>query len=99
MTWLEALLLGILQGLTEFLPVSSSGHLELGEWLLDVANSDDKTFAVVVHVATALAIIVTFFRSILDLIKGLFEFRLNDSTRYVALLALSMLPILVVGLL
>lgn len=99
MTWYEALLLGLLQGLAEFLPISSSGHLELAEWLLGVENSEDKRFAVVVHVATALATILTFNQSIAALLRGLFEFRRNDSLRYALLLAVSMVPILMVGLL
>lgn len=99
MTWLEALILGILQGLAEFLPISSSGHLEVGEWLLNVKDSNDKRFTIVVHVATALATIITFWPTLVDLLRGVLQFRWNDSTRYVSLITVSMIPILVVGLL
>lgn len=98
MSIIEALILGIIQGLTEFLPVSSSGHLELGKALLNIEASEDVTFTVVVHGATVLSTLVVFRKDILDLIKGLLAFKWNDETKYVAMMALSMLPVVYLGL-
>ncbi len=97
MDWLQALLLGLLQGLTEYLPVSSSGHLELGKVLLG-AEDGGLTFDIIVHVATVLSTLVVLRREIVWLIKGLFRFEWNDETRYVAVIIISMLPVAVVGL-
>ncbi|MFY0627838.1 MAG: undecaprenyl-diphosphate phosphatase [Reichenbachiella sp.] len=97
MTFLEALLLGIIQGLTEFLPVSSSGHLELGSYILGIQSSDNLLFAILVHGATALSTVVIFRKDILDLIKGLLEFRWNDSVKYTLFIVISMIPVGVVG--
>lgn len=99
MSWLEALILGILQGLTEFLPVSSSGHLELGKILMGVEAEKSLMFTVVVHGATVLSTLVVFRREILILLKGLFLFRWNDETRYLSHIVLSMLPVGFVALL
>lgn len=98
MTWLEALILGIIQGLTEFLPVSSSGHLEIGKALLGINAAESLTFTVVVHGATVLSTIVVFRKELLQLLRGSLLLRWNESTRYLSLLFLSMLPVLVVGL-
>ncbi len=108
METLEALLLGLVQGLTEFLPVSSSGHLEIGQKLLNV-NEGGLTFDIVVHVATVLATITIFRKEIWNLIIGFFTKlnpdtdlplwrRLNDAQRYVILIVISMIPIGIVGL-
>lgn len=97
MGWLEALILGIIQGLTEFLPVSSSGHLEIGKQLLGVEATDDLLFTVVVHGATVLSTLVVFRHEILKLLKGLFRFEMNAETVYVFKLLLSMVPILIMG--
>lgn len=94
----EAFLLGLIQGLTEFLPVSSSGHLELGHALLDIHGEDNLLFAVVVHGATVLSTLVVFRQDIIHLLSGLSAFRWNEETRYVALLMLSAVPVAVVGL-
>lgn len=98
MDWLEALILGLIQGLTEFLPVSSSGHLILGEQILGVETSESLAFTVAVHGATVLSTIIIFRHDILLLFKGLFAFRNNDETRYVAKILFSMIPVLIIGL-
>ncbi len=98
MNWIQALILGLLQGLTEFLPVSSSGHLEIGKHLLGIDTPDNLTFTVVVHGATVLSTLVVFRRDIVSLLAGLFKFKWNEETRYVAKIAFSMIPIAVVGL-
>lgn len=97
MSWIEALLLGIIQGLSEFLPISSSGHLELGKAVMGVQVKDPLLFSVAVHGATALSTIVVYRKTILDLIKDLFKFTWNEGTRYITMIALSMLPVAVVG--
>jgi len=94
----QALLLGILQGLTEFLPVSSSGHLEIGHHLLGVTGHNNLLFAVVVHVATVLSTIVVFRKDIAELLKGLFAFKWNEPTIYVSKLVISAIPVLILGL-
>ena len=99
MNALQALLLGIIQGLTEFLPVSSSGHLEIGHTLLGVKGHNNLLFAVVVHGATVLSTLVVFRKDIISLFKGLFAFQWNDETKYVSYLLLSALPVVVLGLL
>ena len=99
MDWIDALILGIIQGLTEFLPISSSGHLELGNVILKTDVSENLTFAVVVHGATVLSTIVVFYREIAILLKDTFMLRWNDSTRYVLKLLISAIPVAIVGLL
>ncbi|MFO7722685.1 MAG: undecaprenyl-diphosphate phosphatase [Bacteroidales bacterium] len=98
MSWIEALILGLIQGLTEFLPVSSSGHLEIGKALLGVEAEKSLIFTIVVHGATVLSTIVVFRNDILQLLKGLFAFRWNEETQYIALIILSMLPVGIAGL-
>lgn len=98
MEWYEAIILGIVQGLTEFLPVSSSGHLVIGRDLLGIEDSGDLVFEVVVHAATVLSTIVVFRHQIMDLLRGLFKFRYNDETDYILKICLSMVPVLIVGL-
>jgi undecaprenyl-diphosphatase len=99
MTWIEALILGIIQGLTEFLPVSSSGHLEIGSVLLGAQSSDNLLFAVVVHLATAMATIVVFRKDILILVKDIFKFQWNESTQFASKIIISMVPVFVVAML
>ena len=98
MSWLEALILGIVQGLTEFLPVSSSGHLELGKAIFNLSTENDMTFAVTVHGATVLSTIVVFFNELRSLLVNSFSFKWNSSAKYVCKLLLSMIPVIIVGL-
>ncbi len=93
MDWLEALILGIIQGLTEFLPVSSSGHLEIGKVLLGVNAERSLIFTIVVHGATVLSTIVVFRNDLFKIIKGLIKFRFNEETRFTAFILLSMIPV------
>ena len=96
----QAILLGIIQGLAEFLPVSSSGQLELAKAALgvDLEGSAGLAFTIYLHVGTALATVVVFRKTIWDLLKGLFEFRWNEQTRYLAMIAVSMIPAGIAGL-
>ena len=98
MEWFQALILGLVQGLTEFLPVSSSGHLAIGREVLGVEASGDLAFEVAVHAATVLATIVVFRRQIWDLLKDLFKFRYNDGTDYICKILVSAVPVFVVGM-
>lgn len=99
MEWYEALILGIVQGLTEFLPVSSSGHLELGNVLFRTKLEQNLTFTIVVHGATVLSTLVVFRKDIYQLLKGFFRFKWNTETKYVVYILLSMIPIGITGLL
>lgn len=98
MSWIEALILGIIQGLTEFLPVSSSGHLELGKAILGVNAEKSLIFTVVVHGATVLSTIVVFYKDIWSLIRGLFAFKWNEETAYLLKIIISMIPVLILGI-
>ena len=113
MEWFEAVLLGLIQGLTEFLPVSSSGHLEIGKVILGVETTDDLLFTTMVHAATVLSTILVFRKQIWDLLKGFFcgisgwkfarnedgktVFVCNDQTDYLLKIVVSMIPVFVVG--
>lgn len=96
MSWFEALILGIVQGLTEFLPVSSSGHLAIGKALFGIETAD-LSFEVAVHAATVLATIVVFWKDIVKLLQELFKFKMNDGTKYILLILASMIPVFIVG--
>ena len=99
MDWWQALLLGIIQGLTEFLPVSSSGHLMIFKELLGVDGEGFLDFTVAVHFATVLATIVVFWGAIWQLLKGFFQFKYNDETDYVCKILVSLIPVALVGFL
>ncbi len=96
----DAFILGIIQGLTEFLPVSSSGHLELGKAILGDTSVPEESllFTVVVHFATALSTIVVFRKDILEILKGLFSFKWNEETQFTVKIIVSMIPAVLVGL-
>jgi len=98
MTEFQAFLLGLIQGLTEFLPVSSSGHLELGHHFLHVQNHDNLLFTVVVHAATVLSTLVVFRSDVAQLATSALKFRWDEHARYVVLLLLSAVPVAIVGL-
>ncbi len=98
MTWLEALILGIVQGLTEFLPVSSSGHLEMGSVLMGLNATDNLLFAITVHFATALATLAAYRADVSSLVRGLFEVKENESWRFAIAIFISMVPVGIVGL-
>jgi len=97
----EAIVLGIIQGFTEFLPVSSSGHLELGKAILGDNSVPEESllFTVVLHFATALSTIVVFRKDILEIITQLFKFQWNEETKFIVKIAISMIPAVLVGLL
>ena len=98
MTWLESLILGLVQGLTEYLPVSSSGHLEIANALFGIQGEENLTFAVLVHTATVCSTIVVLWKEVEILFRGLFRFTWNSETKYLAKIALSMIPVGIVGL-
>jgi len=98
---LEAIILGIIQGLTEFLPVSSSGHLELAKAILGDTSVPEEslTFTVVLHFATALSTLVIFRKEVAEIFKGLFQFKWNDELKFSLKIIISMIPAVIVGLL
>ena len=100
MDLLEAIILGIIQGLTEFLPVSSSGHLELAKALFGDTSvpQESLTFTVVLHAATALSTIVVFRKEIAEIFKGLFQFKWNEEMQFSVKIILSMIPAVIIGL-
>ena len=101
MTWLEALILGIIQGLTEFLPVSSSGHLTIGQALLGVefAESDMLLFDIFVHAATVCSTLVILWKEVAWLLKGTFTTpQWNAEKQYAGKIILSMVPVFIVGM-
>jgi undecaprenyl-diphosphatase len=99
MSYIEAIILGIIQGLTEFLPVSSSGHIVLGEAILNTQSHDNLAFTVVVHFATVISTIVVFRKDIFQIIRELLDFKWNKSTQFVLYILISMIPVMIAGLL
>ena len=99
MDWLEALILGLIQGLTEYLPVSSSGHLAIGAKLFGLSGEENLAFTVAVHVATVLSTLVILWKEIVWLFKGFFKFKWNDEMKYVVNILISMIPVAIVGFL
>ncbi len=97
----EAIILGIVQGFTEFLPVSSSGHLELGKALLGDTSVPEESllFTVVLHFATALSTLVVFRKDVWEILRGLFQLKWNEETKFSLKIIISMLPAVVVGFL
>ncbi len=98
MSWFEALILGIVQGLTEYLPVSSSGHLAIGSALFGIEGEENLAFTIAVHVATVFSTLVILWKEIEWIFRGLFKFRMNEETKYVLNILVSMIPIGIVGL-
>jgi len=97
MNWFEAMVLGLIQGLTEFLPVSSSGHLELGKYLFGIDHEANFYFSVTVHGATVLSTLLVFWSEIAGLFKGFLKFRYNDETKYILKIMVSMIPVGIAG--
>ena len=97
MNWIEALVLGLIQGLTEYLPVSSSGHLAIGAHLFGINGEDNLTFTIMVHVATVLSTLVILWKEIDWILKGLFKFQMNEETKYALNIVISMIPVGIVG--
>ncbi len=97
METLQAILLGIVQGITEFLPVSSSGHLQIAKALLGVELENNLLFDVTLHAATVLSTIVVLWSEVWRLLKGLFSRRFTSEQAYVLKIAVSMIPIGIVG--
>lgn len=97
MSELEALILGLVQGLTEYLPVSSSGHLAIGSALFGIESEENLAFTILVHVATVLSTLVVLGKEIGWILKGLFKFEMNPETRYTLNILVSMTPIGIVG--
>ena len=98
MEWFEALILGVIQGLTEYLPVSSSGHLAIGAHLFGLSGEENLTFTVAVHVATVLSTCVILWKEIVWLFTDLFKWKWNEGTRYIVNILISMIPVGIVGL-
>lgn len=99
MEWFEAFILGIVQGLTEYLPVSSSGHLAIGAHLFGMSGEENLTFTVAVHVATVLSTVVVLWKEIVWIFADIFKWKWNEGMKYAVNILVSMIPVAIVGLL
>ncbi|MCL2098210.1 MAG: undecaprenyl-diphosphate phosphatase [Bacteroidales bacterium] len=99
MEWFEALVLGLVQGLTEFLPISSSGHLAVANALFGNTGAGNLTFTIAVHAGTVCSTLLVLWTEISRLFNGLFNFKWNDETQYIAKILLSVIPVAIVGVL
>ncbi|MBR1765954.1 MAG: undecaprenyl-diphosphate phosphatase [Bacteroidales bacterium] len=98
LSWFQALILGVIQGLTEYLPVSSSGHLAIGQALFGLNNGEIQlALTVLLHVATVLSTVVILWREIVWIFQDLFRWQWNDGTRYAVNILISMIPVAIVG--
>ena len=97
MDWIEALILGLVQGLTEYLPVSSSGHLAIGSYLFGIEGEENLAFTVAVHVATVLSTLVILWKEIDWIFRGLFKCEMNAETKYVLNIVVSMIHVGIIG--
>lgn len=98
MNEIQAIVLGLAQGLTEYLPVSSSGHLAIGSYLFGIDGEENLTFTILVHIATVLSTLVILWKEVSWIFKGLFQFQMNNETRYFINILISMIPVGIVGL-
>ena len=100
MSLFESMILGIIQGLTEFLPISSSGHLELGKAIFgsEAIGQESLFLTLVLHLGTALSTLVVFRKDIMDLLKGIFSLKKNSSHIFMLKIIISMIPALIVGI-
>lgn len=99
MSWFQSLILGLVQGLTEYLPVSSSGHLTIGANLFGLNGEENLAFTVMVHVATVLSTVVILWKEIVWLFQDFFKFKWNEGMKYVVNILVSMIPVAIVGFL
>ena len=97
MEWFEALILGLIQGLTEYLPVSSSGHLAIGATLFGLNGEENLAFTIAVHVATVLSTCLILWKEIVWLFQDLFKWKWNEGTKYIVNILISMIPVAIVG--
>lgn len=97
MTIFEAFVLGMLQGLTEFLPISSSGHLQLGAYFFGIKGEENLIFTIIVHGATVLSTIIVFWKEILKILKGVLQFKMNQETKFFLYIIVSMIPVGFIG--
>ena len=98
MNEIQSIVLGLVQGLTEYLPVSSSGHLAIGSYLFGIDGEENLTFTILVHIATVLSTLVILWKEVSWIFKGLFQFQMNNETRYFINILISMIPVGIVGL-
>jgi undecaprenyl-diphosphatase len=98
MSLFEAFVLGLLQGLTEFLPISSSGHIQLGAYFFGIDTTENLIFTVLVHGATVLSTIIVFWHDIVKIVKGVLQFKYNEETKFFLQIVVSMIPVGLIGI-